>query len=174
MIKPGTIFNMQMNGQFPVCALVPDISTEEDLYYVLNLETGDIDFEGALDEVNNEIEVRRHRIIASPSDVYEQIETENNRLSKFLGDLYDVNSNSSTEIKLKRQLRMEMHALEMIKGRTLNLIELLKDEEIDMRYAFNDLKEWVIKTERKVREAVDFIEKEYQEIEYKETVDERK
>lgn len=174
MIKPGTIFNIQMNGRFSVCALVPDISTEEDLYYVLNLETGDIDFEGFLDEVNNEIVSRRHRIIVSPPDVYEQIENENNRLDKFLIDLYDINSNSSTELKLKRQLRMEMHALEMIKVRTLNLIELLKDEEIDMLYAFNDLKEWVIKTERKAREAVDFIEKEYQEIEYKETVDERK
>lgn len=172
MLKPGTIFNMQMNGRFPVCALVPDISTEEDLYYVLNIETGDIDFKGFLDEVNNEIVSRHHRIIVSPPDVYEQIENENNRLDKFLVDLYDINSNSSTEIKLKRQLRMEMHALEMIKGRTLNLIELLKDEEIDMRYAFNNLKEWVIKTERRAREAVDFIEKEYQEIEYKETEDE--
>lgn len=172
MLKPGTIFNMQMNGRFPVCALVPDISTEEDLYYVLNIETGDIDFKGFLDEVNNEIVSRRHRIIVSRPDVYEQIENENNRLDKFLVDLYDINSNSSTEIKLKRQLRMEMHALEMIKGRTLNLIELLKDEEIDMRYAFNDLKEWVIKTERRAREAVYFIEKEYQEIECKETEDE--
>lgn len=89
MLKPGTIFNMQMNGRFPVCALVSDISTEEDLYYVLNLETGDIDFEGTLDEVNNEIVSRRHRIIVSPPDVYEQIENENNRLSKFLGDLKD-------------------------------------------------------------------------------------
>ncbi|MBL1056979.1 hypothetical protein JEM51_11290 [Ligilactobacillus agilis] len=174
MIKPGTIFNMQMNGHFPVCALVPDISTEEDLYYVLNLETGEIDFEGALDEINDEIEVRRHRIIASPKDVYKQIETENNRRSKFFDDLYDINSSSNAEAKLKRQLHMEMHALEMIKTRTLNLIALLKDEEIDTRYAFDDLKNWVIQTERKVREAVDFIEREYQEIEYKETEDERK
>lgn len=174
MIKPGTIFNMQMNGRFPVCALVPDISTEEDLYYVLNLETGDIDFEGFLDEVIDEIEVRRHRIIALPKDVYKQIKTEDNIRSKFFDDLYDINSSSNTEAKLKRQLHMEMHALEMIKTRTLNLIALLKDEEIDTRYAFDDLKNWVIQTERKVREAVDFIEKEYQEIEYKETEDERK
>ena len=69
---------------------------------------------------------------------------------------------------------MEMYALEMIKTHTLNLIALLKDEEIDTRYAFDDLKNWVIQTERRAREAVDFIEKEYQEIEYKGTEDERK
>ncbi|GET07175.1 hypothetical protein SY212_22050 [Ligilactobacillus agilis] len=49
MIKPGTIFNMQMHGYFPMCAIIP---YTEQSYYILNLETGDIDFKGSLDEIN--------------------------------------------------------------------------------------------------------------------------
>lgn len=162
MIKPGTIFNMQMHGHFPMCAIIP---YTEQSYYVLNLETGDIDFKGSLDEVNNEIQARRHKIIVTTEDIHKQAETENNRLYNFLDELYNT-SELNTETKLKKQLQVEMHALEMIKTRTLDLINLLKNKDIKAQYAFDDLKNWIIKTEEKSQKAINFIEKEYQEIKY--------
>ena len=69
MIKPGTIFNMQMHGHFPMCAIIP---YTEQSYYVLNLETSDIDFKGSLDEINNEIQSRRHKIIVTTEDIKKQ------------------------------------------------------------------------------------------------------
>lgn len=162
MIKPGTIFNMQMHGYFPMCAIIP---YTEQSYYILNLETGDIDFKGSLDEINNEIQARRHKIIVTTEDIHKQAETENNRLNKFLDELHNT-SELNTETKLKKQLQVEMHALEMIKIRTLDLINLLKNKDIKAQYAFNDLKNWIIKTEEKSQKAINFIEKEYQEIKY--------
>lgn len=69
----------------------------------------------------------------------------------------------TNEEKLKKQLQATMIALARIQGKVFDLSYLIEEEDLDARYAFDDLVDLITTTSNKGQKALDLIEEEYKE-----------
>ena len=68
----------------------------------------------------------------------------------------------TNEEKLKKQLQITTLALARIQGKAFDL-SCLVEEDLDARYAFDDLVDLITTTNNKGQKALDLIEEEYKE-----------
>lgn len=69
----------------------------------------------------------------------------------------------TNEEKLRKQLQAAMIALARIQGKVFDLSYLIEEEDLDVRYAFNSLVDWITTTDDKVQNMIGLIEEEYEE-----------
>lgn len=69
----------------------------------------------------------------------------------------------TNEEKLKKQLQITTLALVRIQGKAFDLSCLVEEEDLDARYAFDDLVDLITTTSNKGQKALDLIEEEYKE-----------
>lgn len=69
----------------------------------------------------------------------------------------------TNEEKLKKQLQATMIALARIQGKVFDLSYLIEEEDLDVRYAFDSLVDWITTTDDKVQNMIGLIEEEYEE-----------
>lgn len=69
----------------------------------------------------------------------------------------------TNEEKLKKQLQAAMIALARIQGKVFDLSYLIEKEDLDARYAFDSLAEWITITDDKAQNTIGLIEEEYEE-----------
>lgn len=69
----------------------------------------------------------------------------------------------TNEEKLKKQLQITTLALVRIQGKAFDLSCLVEEEDLDVRYAFDDLVDLITTTSNKGQKALDLIEEEYKE-----------
>lgn len=69
----------------------------------------------------------------------------------------------TNEEKLKKRLQITTLALARIQGKAFDLSYLVEEEDLDARYAFDDLVDLITTTSNKGQKALDLIEEEYKE-----------
>lgn len=69
----------------------------------------------------------------------------------------------TNEEKLKKQLQITTLTLARIQGKAFDLSCLVEEENLDARYAFDDLVDLITTTSNKGQKALDLIEEEYKE-----------
>lgn len=69
----------------------------------------------------------------------------------------------TNEEKLRKQLQAAMIALARIQGKVFDLSYLIEEEDLDVRYAFDSLVDWITTTDDKVQNMIGLIEEEYEE-----------